>query len=238
MRLVQKTRCRILRLLSGIPNRSSTLYVLGDSLSAGCYPSFLSRQLRQTGLAVGVRVFAKPGATSAELLRFLKTRLRSKTTDDASRQRDQSVLGALLLVGTNNLKHGKDCSRETFRKDITSILTFLRGHAPNAFLTVGTIPLPGRHARLREDSSEIIKGDMNPCIRQTAEELGDQVCELEGIFHNAEHLRSDGVHPTLVGERRLAEHWAECIIPLLSDVMNDLTSPESRASSAGDVAER
>ena len=125
-----------------------------------------------------------------------------------------------MLLGGNDLKSGYDYQRHRFEDVFHTLLGSLKEYFPQAFLSVGTYPIPGPHSRLRFNSAEIVRLEVNPTIRKVARETGFHVCELETIFEAYDDLRRDGVHPTLLGEHRMANVWFKTIFPLLEASLN------------------
>jgi lysophospholipase L1-like esterase len=214
MRRGHKIYCRALRIVARLWSETSQLLFIGDSLTTGCYPWFLARRIRERGVSVGTRIIAKSGATTRDAYDLLRKRLQhSERTATAHPHKEE--VGVVVLLGGNDLKRGYGFQRLEFEQVFRTMLGFLNERFPHACHCVGTYPLPGSHPHLRPTSAQLVLSELNPAIRKAAAETGFHLCELENIFDTSDDLRSDGVHPTVLGERRMAEIWFQTIFPLL-----------------------
>ena len=226
MRPGHKVYCRAVRLIGRLWSGHPRLLFIGDSLTTGCYPWFLVRRIRKHGLSVGLRIIAKSGVTTRDVHDLLVKQLQRKR-GPGSPHAPQQETGVVVLVGGNDLKCGYDFQRHRFEHVFSALLGSLRSSFPRAVLCVGTYPIPGPHARLRPNSTEIVHLELNPTIRTVAKRLGYHLCELESIFEANNDLRRDGVHPTLLGEHRMADVWFKTIFPLLEATLKTDTVPRS-----------
>lgn len=217
-RTAHKLRCRFLRLLAGLGQTGPELLLLGDSLTAACYPVFLARLLRRAGLNLRLRIIARCGVTSAELASMVEHQRRGKPSPK------HGVAGAVILVGGNDLKRTPLSDFDEFNVNIQRITAFVRQRWPNTFVILCTLPIPGSHPALPKDAATLVTDLLNPRIRKVATSIGGAVCELENLFVCAEELRPDGIHPSFPGDRLLAE---EVFRAIARCTKND---PEERTS--------
>jgi lysophospholipase L1-like esterase len=161
-----------------------------------------------------MEVVAKPGVTTVDLYDCMK-RLASDTSQGAAQQFRRSVVGAMILVGGNDLKLGSVFKEELFEGSLRRLMSLVRRNAPDAFVCMGTYPVPGPHPRLRRNSDEITRSKLNPTIRRIAHEFNAGLCELENLFQGRDDLRRDGVHPTIAGDKLMSDAWVSVVLPLL-----------------------
>ncbi len=198
-RTAHKLRCRLLRLLAGFGQTGPELLLLGDSLTAACYPVFLARLLHQAGMNFRLRIIARCGATSAELADMVEHQQGGKPSPK------HGVAGAVILVGGNDLKRTPTSDPDEFNANMQRITALVRQRWPNAFVILCTLPTPGSHPALPKDAATLATDQLNPRIREVATSIGGVVCELENLYIHAEQLRPDGIHPSFPGDRLLAE---------------------------------
>lgn len=204
-RLITKRYCGLRRLFLTEGSGTPGLLLMGDSLTLSCYPVFLSRILRQRGYPACIRIVAKNGIPISELLNIL----------EQTHNTYRNIKLAVLLIGGNDLKTGRVFDADAFFETLNRILTLLLTHDEGSSILLCTVPVPGPHPALPADSPYTIRTVLNPLIRDVAAKRNGLLCELECIFDCDASLRTDGVHPTVKGDRLLAETIGENIISYL-----------------------
>ncbi len=113
----------------------------------------------------------------------------------------------IIMLGSNDTKHfnwkGADAFKSEYIDFINSYL--LLGSHPDVYL----IAPPGVWCKNGDDvmyhiSNSVIKDELDPAIREVAQQLGVNFIDMYGAFENRPNLFSDGVHPNRQGADLLA----------------------------------
>jgi len=207
-RFITKRYCGLRRLFLSTSRGKTEILLLGDSLTLSCYPVFLSRNLKKHGYPASIRIIAKNGVPIRGLLNLLEQKSRAR--------RDVSL--AVLLIGTNDLKNEKTFDANAFSETLNRIVSLILEYEEKPWILLCTVPVPGPHPALPADSSHIVRTVLNPLIRNLAGQQNAILCELETFFDDDPSLRTDGVHPTVEGDRLLAETIGDTILSYMRGI--------------------
>jgi len=198
---------------SSPPRQSVIILCAGDSLTDSEYPHDLRRLLARDGIAARVLNLGRKGSNSGEYRRFLENRQAALA--------DEHPDFILLQLGTNDVRLDGDLTdTPAFAANMRAIIALLRGFSgrrgQKALLLLGTIPpVPVTAAfPFGPASRERVTREINPLIRQLAQEDGLVLVDHEPLFSASPELLPE-VHPSREGYRRLARNWYDALAPRL-----------------------
>jgi len=185
---------------------------LGDSITAGEYPTFLQDLLDEAKVRARVYNCGMPGYTSGAYLEFLRSfgLFRAVRPDFV-----------LLQLGTNDARTDFAHTETTkFRRNMTEIVRLLReelypGRPPQVLISTVPPILPGP-AVFTEESARRIAREINPAVRDIAEKLGLGLVDNYRLFEPHPDWLADGVHPTEEGYRAMAKNWFDALSGAMS----------------------
>lgn len=189
--------------------KRSVILCAGDSITAGSYPSRLQARFREVGIAVQVVNAGIPGYTSADYLRYMKSRDLLAATNPKM---------VLLQLGTNDVRRRflvASAPAGQFEKNMRSLVAAILlhrdpdGKAP--LLLLATVPpvRPTPFAFTRTSAHRVVE-EINPAIRRLAEENALPLVDNFSLFtHHPDYL--SGIHPNEEGYRALADNWYRAI---------------------------
>ena len=189
-----------------------TILCLGDSITAGGYPDVLGQILRQKGFKeICVKNLGRSGDTSGEYLSYLTSHPK------VLKGRVDLVL---IQLGTNDVRIDHDhTDTRTFAANMEKIVGFIRQQHPKARIFIATIPpvlkdVPGY---FDWTSRARVSKEINPFIDRLARRLGCTRVDVYRVFSgHPEWYDEDGIHPNETGTRKLAEAYAQAVLPVLS----------------------
>jgi len=189
-----------------------TILCMGDSITARAYPAKLGAILRKEGFKnICVKNLGRSGDTSGEYLRYLKSH------PEVLKGRVDVVL---IQLGTNDVRVDHDhTDTQTFEKNMEKIVSMIRKRHPKAKIFMATIPpvlkdVPGY---FDWTSRKRVSEEINPFIIRLARRLVCTRVDVYQVFKNhPEWYDKDGIHPNEMGARKLAEVYAQTVLPVLS----------------------
>lgn len=185
----------------------------GDSITAADYPRFLQRRFTQDGILAKVLNYGRSGTTSGEYLAFLK-----KNSKILSEEHSDFIL---IQLGTNDVREDHDNTSATqFSDNMKDIINIFRGFKTRSGKTpqilIGTIPpIPENSSfPFTENSHRRVRDEINPIIRQIAENKGLVFVDNYTLLLEQPFLLPE-VHPSREGYRQIAENWYNSLKPLI-----------------------
>lgn len=177
------------------------IVALGDSLTAGlgvgadeAYPALLEARLRREGFAYRVVNAGVSGDTSAGGLRRIDWALRL------------SPAVVIVALGANDGLRGQP--PEALRDNLTRIVE--RARAAGARVLLAGMRVPPNYG---EDYARAFAGVYPAVARATGVPLAPFL--LDGVAGDPRLNQADGIHPTVEGQRRIAERLWPYVKPLL-----------------------
>ena len=183
----------------------------GTSLTAGLglapeesYPALLQRKVDSAGLGYRIVNAGVSGETSAAGLRRIDWLLGQP----------QQVAVLLLELGANNALRGQDLGAA--RRDLQAIIDRTRARFPGVRIVVAGMAAPpnlgARYTReFREMFVDLARANRAALIPFL----------LEGVAGDPELNQTDGIHPTAVGERIVADNIWTVLEPVLRSVRRE-----------------
>jgi acyl-CoA thioesterase-1 len=176
---------------------------LGDSLTAGyglsadeAYPALIQQRIDAAKLDYRVVNAGVSGDTSAGGRRRIAWLLR------------QPVAVLVLALGANDMLRGQ--SLVALRDNLRAIVAETRAAYPTARTVIAGMRAPSNLGRRYVDGFE---ATFPALARETGSALIPFL--LEGVAADAQLNQSDGIHPTAVGHRAIAETVWQVLGPLL-----------------------
>ena len=198
---------------SSPPARAVIILCAGDSLTDSEYPRDLQRLLAREGIAARVLNFGRKGNNSGEYRRFLENQRAALAAEHPD--------FILLQLGTNDVRLDGDLTdTPAFAANMRAIIALFRGYTGRrggkSAILLGTIPPVPETAGFPfgPASRARVAGEINPLIRQLAQEERLGLIDHEALFSASPELLPD-VHPSREGYRRLARNWYDALVPLL-----------------------
>lgn len=191
------------------PRKSVIIFCAGDSITEQGYPRILRRLLQEEGIKARVLNYGRSGFTSGEYLTFLK-----RNRESLAEEHPDFIL---LQLGTNDVRLDQDhTSSDAFSRHLQEIIQIFKefrnrwGRPPRLILaTIPPIP-QGETFPFGPSSSLRVEEEINPMIRQIAEEKGLMFVDNHAVFLQNPSLLP-GVHPSETGYRALAQNWLQAL---------------------------
>ena len=204
--LIQLSMCAV------VP-RGLIILCAGDSITAAGYPRFLQRILKQERIRAKVLNYGRSGYTSGEYLLFLE--------ENSAALAGEYPHFVLLQLGTNDVREdGDHTSAEQYEQNLRRIIQIFghfrtRSGADTRVLLATIPPIPeGSTFPFSQESGIRVVSEINPVIRQLAEEMGMAVVDNYTLLRQEPRLLPD-VHPSEEGYRAMALNWYKALEPLI-----------------------
>jgi lysophospholipase L1-like esterase len=176
---------------------------VGDSLMRPI-PSHLKKLMRGDERRIVFIEWARGGKTTRSYLNFFKQRFRNRRT-----ARPDFIL---IQLGTNDVHNliMSDYTLDEFTANMKGIIdefkTYSNGKGGQSHVLIANVPL--RYGEKYQQMNRFVQEILNPSIKIMAKEEGIYLVDNCHVLNNKPHLyRPDGVHPSVFGERTLAQNW-------------------------------
>ncbi len=222
-------------IVSGVYSQEATMNVfcIGDSITYGQtygsghdYPRLLQQMFRDRGIE-NIRVFnyGVSGDTVGDRLSYWQGR-----TGERVLQRTDAHFVTIML-GTNDTRVGDETPLDVYLERMNALIDVFANHT----YSDGTIPqiilsLIPPHNSPQEDEHmasnfstrfihrDRIPNEMNPALRQIAEERGLLIADnYTPLKAEGPDLLPDGLHPGEKGDQLMAQTFFEVLLPLIAE---------------------